>query len=74
MRKPLTREERIYRKYRRMYIGSIVLWVVVVVCMFVWSSCSCRGEAEAESDNESEVQVVQNSSSVPTRKAYIVHI
>lgn len=74
MKKPLTREERIYRKYRRMYIGGIVLWAIVVICIVVWSSCSYRGEAEAEADNEPEVQVVQNTASVPTRKAYIVYI
>lgn len=72
MKKPLTREERIYLKYRRMYIGGIVLWAIVVICIVVWSSCSYRGEAEA--DNEPEVQVVQNTASVPTRKAYIVYI
>ena len=74
MKKPLTREERICRKYRRMYIGGIVLWAIVVICIVVWSSCSYRSEAEADAENEPEVQVVQNAASVPTRKSYIVHI
>lgn len=37
MDKKLTREERSYRKHRRMYIASIVLWVLVVIGLLVWT-------------------------------------
>lgn len=62
----LTREERIYRKHRRMYIASIVLWVLVIVGLLVWTVTPLSKATEKEPVPEAPVvQMMEEPEAVP---------
>ena len=62
----LTREERSYRKHRRMYIASIVLWVLVIIGLLIWTIAPLSRATEQEPVPESPVvQVIEEPEAVP---------
>ena len=70
MRRKLTREERIYRKWLQIYVASTALAVVCAVGLLLWSSCSSRHDVDAMA----EAQPTQSAVSVPMQKAPIVAV
>ena len=62
----LTREERIYRKHRRLYIASIVLWVLVIIGLLIWSITPLSRATEPEPEPEAPVvQIIEEPEAVP---------
>ena len=55
----LTREERIYRKHRRMYLASVALWAVVVVALLLSCLIPLWKTTEEQTQPEIDAPVVQ---------------
>ena len=53
-----TREERIYRKHRRLYLAAVALWALIIVGLLVWCLPPFGRTAEQESVVE-EAPIVQ---------------
>ena len=65
LERQLTREERNYRKHKRMYIAAVVLWVVCIVAVLLWSIPPLSNATEPEPVTEAPVvQIVEPRSDV----------
>ena len=60
----LTREERIYRKHRRMYLAAITLWVLVIIGLLIWCITPLSRATEPEPDAP-DVQIIEEPEAVP---------
>ena len=58
LERQLTREERNYRKHKRMYIAAVVLWVACIVAVLLWSIPPLSSAVEEQPVGE-EAPVVQ---------------
>ena len=62
----LTREERIYRKHRRMYLAAITLWVLVIIGLLIWCITPLSRATEPEPETEAPVvQIIEEPEAVP---------
>ena len=60
----LTREERIYRKHRRMYLAAVTLWVLVIIGLLIWCITPLSRATEPEPDAP-DVQIIEEPEAVP---------
>ena len=60
----LTREERIYRKHRRMYLAAITLWVLVIIGLLIWCITPLSRATEPEPEAP-VVQIIEEPEAVP---------
>ena len=60
----LTREERIYRKHRRMYLAAVTLWVLVIIGLLIWCITPLSRATEPEPDAP-DMQIIEEPEAVP---------